>query len=191
MWITRTESQPYHYKRVAESPSEGGGRHPLRSAARTIKSMTTCDPRCWRFSSRKVSAASTSATRLAGTEISRCPPLPLSDRRVILICPLTQLRIYTIVYHMPQKWENRNRWVFDMYIHSWYTGYIHRRTLPTLCPLGCTARPRAEVLAIVASAQREAEDARTRCPWVCYTNLARVPRRAKPDRSQRGTRKGD
>src|SRR6266542_4233822 len=51
------------------------------------------------------------------------------------------------------------------------------------------ARPRAEALAIAASAQRAAEDARTRCHWVCYSNLARG--RAKPERSRRGTRKGD
>src|SRR5436190_19050615 len=80
---------------------------------------------------------------------------------------------------------------FDMYIHTCYTLYIHRRTPPTFSPLGCTARPRADPLAIAASVQREAEDARTRCHWVYYTNLARLPRPARPDRSHRGTRKGD
>jgi len=79
-------SQTYPYPRVGASPSRGGGRHPLRLAARTIRFVTTCDPRCWRCSSRNVSAASTSATRLAGTEISKCPLFPFSDRRVTFIC---------------------------------------------------------------------------------------------------------
>jgi hypothetical protein len=44
-----------------------------------MNSITTCDPRYSRFSSRKVSAASTSASRLAGTEISTCPFFPLLE----------------------------------------------------------------------------------------------------------------
>ena len=90
------------YRTEVVSSSYGGGRHPLRSAARTIKSMTTCDPRCWRLPSRKVSAASTSATRLAGTEISRCPLLPFSDRRVTLMyIPL--ISVYTLEYTISYK----------------------------------------------------------------------------------------
>ena len=88
------------------SPSRAGGRHPLRSADRTIRSMTTCDPRCWRFSSRNVSADSTSATRPAGTEISRCPLLPLSDRRVIFISASSHtFRIYSIAC-IPRRKEH-------------------------------------------------------------------------------------
>jgi hypothetical protein len=81
-----------------DSSPRAGGRHPLRSAARTIRSITTRDPRCWRFASRNSKAASTSATRLAGTEISRCPPFPLSDRRVIFISSPYIHFVYT-VYH--------------------------------------------------------------------------------------------
>ncbi len=96
--------QTYPYSRVGASPSRGGGRHPLRLAARTIRSMTTCDPRCWRFASRNASAASASATRPAGTEISRCPLFPFSERRVIFIfSSLGYLRIYIIVYHIHQR----------------------------------------------------------------------------------------
>jgi hypothetical protein len=71
--------------------------------------ILTCDPRCWRFPSRKVSAASTSATRLAGTEISRCPPFPASDRHVIFMSAhSTQLRIYNTVYYMHKKGKPSN-----------------------------------------------------------------------------------
>src|SRR5215212_1634936 len=79
---------------AGDSSACGGGCQPLRRAARTIRSMTTRDPRCWRFSSRKVSAASTSATRLAGTEISRCPLFPFSDRRVTFIIASFGLTLY-------------------------------------------------------------------------------------------------
>lgn len=96
----------------------------MRSAARTIRSMTTCDPRCWRFCSRNVSAASTSATRLAGTEISRCPLFPLSDRRVTFISvSVHSLRIYSIAY---TRQEN------DI-CHSY--GYLH---VYTICGTVCT-----------------------------------------------------